>query len=60
MKWTKFGMVLDVGHANTWDCKGVGSPHCIRYVRLTLLSLSRVHVRGDIPNNHLLFLTLFY
>ena len=24
-------IVLDIGVPNTWDCNGVGSPHCIRY-----------------------------
>ena len=24
-------LVLDIGAPNTWDCNGVGSPHCIRY-----------------------------
>jgi hypothetical protein len=30
MTWKKMGMALDVGTASSWDCKGVGSPHCIR------------------------------
>jgi hypothetical protein len=33
MDWKKESnnMVLDIGAPNTWDCNGVGSPHCIRY-----------------------------
>jgi hypothetical protein len=34
MDWTKCDdnnrVVLDIGAPNTWDCNGVGSPHCIR------------------------------
>jgi hypothetical protein len=30
--WTKLGLALDVGDDGAWDCKGVGSPHCVRYV----------------------------
>lgn len=28
--WSKRGLALDVGADGAWDCKGVGSPHCIR------------------------------
>lgn len=29
-KWTKQGVVLDVGPSGAWDCDGVGSPHILR------------------------------
>jgi hypothetical protein len=29
-KWTKQGVVLDVGPTGAWDCDGVGSPHILR------------------------------
>ena len=29
-KWTKKGVVLDVGNDGVWDCDGVGSPHILR------------------------------
>ena len=36
LQWEKINnghnMALDIGAPNTWDCQGVGSPHCIRYV----------------------------
>ena len=28
--WQKYGVALDVGDSNAWDCGGVGSPHIIR------------------------------
>ena len=31
-KWKKRGLALDVGDEGAWDSKGVGSPHCVRYV----------------------------
>lgn len=29
-QWTKIGVALDIGDEESWDCGGVGSPHCIR------------------------------
>jgi hypothetical protein len=29
-KWTKKGVVMDVGEDGLWDCDGVGSPHILR------------------------------
>ena len=29
-KWTKNGVVMDVGDDGLWDCDGVGSPHILR------------------------------
>lgn len=36
MKWTKLGLAFDVGGDGAWDCKGVGSPHCVRCVSSVL------------------------
>jgi hypothetical protein len=41
MKWTKLGLALDVGEDGAWDCKGVGSPHCVRCV-LLLTCVSKI------------------
>jgi hypothetical protein len=38
--WTKRGLALDVGEDGAWDAKGVSSPHCIRYVKLTERTVS--------------------
>lgn len=31
--WEKIGVALDIGGDEAWDAGGVGSPHCIRYVK---------------------------
>jgi len=36
--WTKTGLALDVGEDDAWDCNGVSSPHCIRYVVVSVIA----------------------
>ena len=31
-KWTKKGVVFDIGEDGAWDSNGVGAPHILRYV----------------------------
>ena len=39
--WTKQGLVFDVGCSDEWDSEGVGSPHVVRYVCLSLYYMTQ-------------------